>query len=46
VTLRTPDGGWVRRLALRLGEHGRIVEPADLAARVRDDAKAALAQYT
>jgi proteasome accessory factor C len=45
VTLRTPDTGWVRRLALRLGEDGRIVEPADLAARVRADAAAALAQY-
>jgi proteasome accessory factor C len=46
VTLRTPDGGWVRRLALRLGENGRIVEPADLAATVRQDAAAALAQYS
>jgi proteasome accessory factor C len=45
VTLRTPDGGWVRRLALGLGEDGKIVEPADLAAAVRTDAAAALAQY-
>jgi proteasome accessory factor C len=45
VTLRTPDGGWVRRLALRLGENGRIVEPAELAAAVQDDAMAALALY-
>jgi proteasome accessory factor C len=46
VTLRTPDGGWVRRLALRLGENGRILEPADIAAAVRRDAAAALAQYS
>ena len=45
VTLRTPDPGWVRRLALRLGEHGRIVAPGSLAAQVREDASAALAQY-
>ncbi|HEY7921329.1 MAG TPA: WYL domain-containing protein [Streptosporangiaceae bacterium] len=46
VTLRTPDPGWVRRLALRLGENGRIVAPAELGARVREDASAALAQYS
>jgi proteasome accessory factor C len=46
VTLRTPDPGWVRRLALRLGENGRIVAPADLSTRVREDASAALAQYS
>jgi len=45
VTLRTPDGGWARRLALGLGEDGRVVEPAALAAAVRADAAAALAQY-
>jgi proteasome accessory factor C len=45
VTLRTPDGGWVRRLALGLGEDGRLIEPADLASAVRADAAAALAQY-
>jgi proteasome accessory factor C len=45
VKLRTPDGRWVRRLALRLGEHGRVVAPADLAAQVSEDAAAALAQY-
>jgi proteasome accessory factor C len=46
VALRTPDSGWVRRLALRLGENGRITEPAELAARIRADATAALAQYS
>ncbi|HEY8044747.1 MAG TPA: WYL domain-containing protein [Streptosporangiaceae bacterium] len=45
VTLRTPDPGWVRRLALRLGENGRIVAPVSLEAQVREDASAALAQY-
>jgi proteasome accessory factor C len=36
----------VRRLALRLGEDGRVTSPADLAAEIREDAGAALAQYT
>jgi proteasome accessory factor C len=45
VTLRTPDAAWVRRLALGLGEDGRIIEPPTLAAEVRADAAAALAQY-
>jgi proteasome accessory factor C len=45
VSLRTPDTQWVRRLALRLGEDGRVVAPAELAARIRDDAAAALEQY-
>ena len=45
VSLRTPDTQWVRRLALRLGEDGRVIAPAELAARVRDDAAAALEQY-
>jgi proteasome accessory factor C len=46
VSLRTPDTQWVRRLALRLGEDGRIISPPELAARIRDDATAALALYT
>ncbi len=45
VSLRTPDTRWVRRLALRLGEDGRVVSPAHLAGQVHDDASAALAQY-
>jgi len=45
ITLRTPDTQWVRRLALRLGEDGRVVGPADLAAQVSEDATAALAHY-
>jgi proteasome accessory factor C len=46
VGLRTPDTRWVRRLALRLGEDGRVTSPTELAAQVREDAAAALAQYT
>jgi proteasome accessory factor C len=45
VSLRTPDTQWVRRLALRLGEDGKVIAPAELAARIRDDAAAALEQY-
>jgi proteasome accessory factor C len=45
VGLRTPDTRMVRRLALRLGEDGRVISPADLAAAVREDAAAALALY-
>jgi proteasome accessory factor C len=45
VKLRTPDSRWVRRLALRLGENGRVIAPPDLATQVRTDAAAALAQY-
>jgi proteasome accessory factor C len=45
VILRTPDSEWVRRLALRLGEDGRIVGPAEVIADVRREASAALAQY-
>jgi proteasome accessory factor C len=45
VTLRTPDTQMVRRLALRLGEDGRVLAPAGLAAQVGQDARAALAQY-
>ena len=46
VVLRTPDGEWVRRLALRLGEDGRVIEPAWLVADVRAAAALALRQYT
>jgi proteasome accessory factor C len=45
VVLRTPDTGWVRRLALRLGEDGRVISPASLVAEVREAAAAALANY-
>ncbi len=43
--LRTPDTRWVRRLALRLGEDGRVTAPADLVREIEAEAAAALAQY-
>jgi proteasome accessory factor C len=43
--LRTPDTRWVQRLALRLGDSGRVLEPAELAAQVRTAAHTALAAY-
>jgi len=45
VVLRTPDTAWVRRLAMRLGEDGRVVSPPSLVAEVREAAAAALANY-
>jgi proteasome accessory factor C len=45
IGLRTPDTRWVRRLALRLGGGGRVVQPPELAAAVNADASAALAAY-
>jgi len=45
VVLRTPDTGWVRRLALRLGEDGRVLAPSSLVDEIREAAMAALAQY-
>jgi proteasome accessory factor C len=45
VVLRTSDTRWVRGLALRLGDQGRVVAPAELAAEVRGDAARALALY-
>jgi proteasome accessory factor C len=46
VVLRTPDTRWVRRLALRLGEDGRVVAPGELANQIMADAAQALAQYS
>lgn len=45
VTLRTPETAWVRRLALRLGDAGSVVEPVELAREVRDEAACTLAMY-
>ena len=45
IRLRTPDTQWVRRLALRLGEDGRVVSPPELASQVIADATAALDHY-
>ncbi len=43
VELRTPDPGWVVRLALRLGGRGRVVSPPSVVTAVREQAQAALA---
>jgi proteasome accessory factor C len=45
VVLRTQQTGLVRRLALRLGEDGRVVSPPALAAEIREAATAALTNY-
>ncbi|HSI93261.1 MAG TPA: WYL domain-containing protein [Jiangellaceae bacterium] len=45
IHLRVSDRRWLRRLVLRLGGTGRVVEPADLAAEVVADARAGLAAY-
>ena len=45
VVLRTRDTGLVRRLALRLGEDGRVLAPSSLVDEIREAATAALAQY-
>jgi proteasome accessory factor C len=45
IRLRTPDTEMVRRLALRLGEDGRVISPGQLARQVAVDASAALRQY-
>ncbi|WP_326639230.1 WYL domain-containing protein [Streptosporangium sp. NBC_01755] len=45
VTLRARDQGWVVRLALRLGDTGRVISPASLDASVRAAATAALNRY-
>jgi len=45
VTVRTQDLAWARRLVASLGGEARVDEPADLAAQVAADARAALARY-
>ena len=45
VVLRTPDTGWVRRLALRIGEDCRVLSPPALVSEVHQSAAAALANY-
>src|SRR5260370_38083559 len=44
VVLRPADARWVRRLALKLGDRGHLVEPAGLAAAGREPASAAPGQ--
>ncbi|MFI1439901.1 helix-turn-helix transcriptional regulator [Streptomyces fructofermentans] len=45
ITLRAPDPGSLRRLALRLGRDGRIVSPQDVADSARQAAREALLAY-
>jgi proteasome accessory factor C len=45
VRLRVHDDAWVRRLALGLAGVGRVTDPPELTAEVRDIAVAALAAY-
>ena len=45
VKLRARDDAWVRRLALGLAGHGRVVDPPDLCADVRRVALSTLAGY-
>jgi proteasome accessory factor C len=45
VTLRTRGTVWVRRLALSLGASARVLEPAEVADQVREDARTALQAY-
>jgi proteasome accessory factor C len=42
IVLRTAEPEWVVRLALRLGGAGRVLEPPEVVAAVRDRARAAL----
>ena len=45
VGLRTSDTAWLRRLLWRLGGHGVVVSPPEVADEVRQGAEAALAAY-
>ena len=45
VTVRTEDLAWARQLVASLGGEALVDEPADLAAQVAADARAALARY-
>lgn len=45
VTMRVSDEEWLVRLALRLGDSGSVLEPDELASRVRATARRALDQY-
>jgi len=46
VRLLVGDPAWLVRLLLRLGGEAALVQPADLADRVRAEAEVALARYT
>jgi proteasome accessory factor C len=46
VVLRARDEAWVRRLVLSLGAAVQVLEPAELAEQVREDARRALSAYS
>ena len=45
ITMKVADPALVRRLMLQLGGSARVVEPADLAERIAEEARAALRAY-
>lgn len=45
LRLRARDRQWVQRLALRLGESGRVVDPPEVSGEVTEAARQALAGY-
>ncbi|EWT07943.1 proteasome protein [Intrasporangium chromatireducens Q5-1] len=45
ITMKVADPALVQRLMLQLGGSARVVEPADLAERIADEARAALLAY-
>ncbi|MEV4892754.1 helix-turn-helix transcriptional regulator [Nonomuraea sp. NPDC050547] len=45
IALRARDEDWVLKLALRLGDTGRVAAPEAMAERVREEAERALALY-
>ncbi|MFD2351784.1 WYL domain-containing protein [Nonomuraea ferruginea] len=45
IALRARDDDWILKLALRLGDTGRVVSPPGTAERVREEAERALGLY-
>lgn len=45
VTVRTGETTWIRRLVAGLGGNATVLDPPELAERIRADARAALAAY-
>ncbi|MEU7747520.1 WYL domain-containing protein [Nonomuraea sp. NPDC049158] len=45
VALRARDEDWLLKLALRLGDTGRVLSPPAMAERVREEAERALSRY-
>jgi proteasome accessory factor C len=46
VTMRVTDLGWAQRLLLGMGPDVTVLGPPELLARIRDQATAALDQYS